>query len=221
VLTLCGRRSQVAVFCSDSGSIAFVGCVWVSINMLRVTWWDFSKLWWQLMLIFLFVKLLVSTSKMWVQETGCLGNLVRNFYLGCPFFSCGFGGFTLSLFYAGIWQEYQNLNKSSCFGGIFFLNGWASLSISYVPMSLLSLDLHVCTQWMWLMVMLVPGDRPKISESDKSTVRENLLEAIIQAPPIIRCILVSSTSSFAFCSLPWFVGSTILWAYSCDSWLKF
>ncbi|CAM6037581.1 unnamed protein product [Sphagnum compactum] len=31
-----------------------------------------------------------------------------------------------------------------------------------------------------------PGDRPKISESDKATVRENLLEAIIQAPPIIR-----------------------------------
>ncbi len=186
--------------------------------MSRVTWWDCSRLWWQLMLIFLFVKLLVSTSKMWVQETGCLGNLVRNFYLGCPSFACGFGGF---MFYAGIWQEYQNLNKPSCFGGTFFLNGWVSLSISYVPMSLLSLDLHVCTQWIWLMVMLVPGDRRKISESDKTTVRENLLEAIIQAPPIIRCILVSSTSSLAFWSLPSFVGSTILWAYSCCSWLKF
>lgn len=144
----------------------------------------------------------------------------KEFYLGGPFFSCGFGGFMLSLFYAGIWQEYQNLNKSSCFGGIFFLNGWASLSISYVPMSLLSLDLHVCTQQMWLTVMLVPGDR-SISESDKATVRENLLEAIIQAPPIIRCIFGSSTSSLAFWSLPSFVSSTILWAYSCDSWLKF
>jgi hypothetical protein len=62
-----------------------------------------------------------------------------------------------------------------------------------------------------------PGDRRKISESDKTTVRENLLEAIIQAPPIIRCILVSSTSSLAFWSLPSFVSSTILWAYSCCS----
>jgi hypothetical protein len=29
-------------------------------------------------------------------------------------------------------------------------------------------------------------DQPKISDTDKVTVRENLMEAIVHAPPIIR-----------------------------------
>jgi hypothetical protein len=35
----------------------------------------------------------------------------------------------LALFYAGIWQEYQNFNKSSCFWGHFFPE-WMSFTLN-------------------------------------------------------------------------------------------